>query len=227
MAISIHKPKWIPLLFSLGIGIPCLLLGYLAFRGIRNDQALLEKERLNEHRKILELVNKSVEENISKAEQAFLYFITENKEVNQSNLLRSMVSLKNQNPLVEEVFFSEDSGEIHLPIAKLLFLPNGSTISISAPYQTPASVRKERSSQQLEFQEKNYQKAIEDYETESGYPDELLLSALHSIASIYIKLNEYDEAKKYIEQMHKLPEHGNQLAQELLDEIKEKERTAP
>ena len=55
----------------LGIGFPSLLLGYLAFRGIQNDQALLEKERLNEHRRIAELVTKSIEENISEVEQSF------------------------------------------------------------------------------------------------------------------------------------------------------------
>ena len=33
------------LLFVLGIALPSTLLGYLAFRGIRNDQALLERER--------------------------------------------------------------------------------------------------------------------------------------------------------------------------------------
>ena len=54
MGISKHQGKRIPLLFVLGIGIPCLLLGYLAFRGIRNDQALLEKERTSEHSKIRE-----------------------------------------------------------------------------------------------------------------------------------------------------------------------------
>ena len=36
------------LLFVLGIGLPSSLLGYLALRGIRNDQALLEQERREE-----------------------------------------------------------------------------------------------------------------------------------------------------------------------------------
>ena len=72
-----------------------------------------------------------------------------------------------------------------------------------------------------------YQRAIEDYKKESGYPDQLLLSALHSIASVYIKLNEFDEAKKYIAQMHKLPRFGDEQAQELLKEIKEKSINSP
>ncbi len=40
------------LLFALGIALPSSLLGYLAFRGIRNDQALLERERREDLRRI-------------------------------------------------------------------------------------------------------------------------------------------------------------------------------
>ncbi len=40
------------LLFVLGIGLPSSLLGYLAFRGIRNDQALLEREGREDLRRI-------------------------------------------------------------------------------------------------------------------------------------------------------------------------------
>src|SRR5665647_663950 len=136
MATFLNKPKRIPLLFFLGIGIPCLLLGYLAFRGIRNDQALLEKERLNEHRKIVELITKSVEENISKVEQAFLFIIAEHQETDETDFIRSLDSLKNQYPLVEELFFSENFEKIHFPAAKLLFLPNGSTQTFSATPRT-------------------------------------------------------------------------------------------
>lgn len=108
MKISIHKPKRIPLLFFLGIGIPCLLLGYLAFRGIQNDQALLEKENLNDHRKILELITRSVEENILTVEQSFLIALAKNQDINQPDLIPSIDSLKNRNPLVEEVFYYEN-----------------------------------------------------------------------------------------------------------------------
>ena len=201
MGISIHKPKRIPLLFFLGIGIPCLLLGYLAFRGIQNDQALLEKERLNEHRKILELVTRSVEENILKAEQSFLYIITEHQEIDKPGLISSMDSLKNQNPLVEEVFISENSGEIRLPIAKLLFLPNGSSQSFSSSSRTPASVRKLQTGQQLEFQQKNYQKALASYQQEfelvSGH--QMKGELLSAIARVQKKSTLFRDAEKTYE----------------------------
>lgn len=201
MEISIPKRKRIPLLFFLGIGIPCLVLGYLAFRGIQNDQALLEKERLNEHRKILELVTKSVEENILKAEQTFLYIITEHQEIDQPDLIRSMDSLKNLNPLVEEVFFSNNSGEIHLPIAKLLFLPSGSTQSSSASSRIPASVRKVRPGQQLEFQQKNYLKALASYQKEFERVSDPQMKGelLSAIARVQKKSTLFRDAEKTYE----------------------------
>jgi signal transduction histidine kinase len=163
MGLSAQKPRKIPLLFILGIGIPCLLLGYLAFRGIQNDQALLEKERLNKHREILDLVTMSVEENILNAELAALKLIVEHKESDQFVLVRSVDSLKNRIPLIEELFFSDNSGNIQLPYARLLFLPDGSTQSLSTVSEPVSSARSIGSGQRMEFQEKDYQKALASY----------------------------------------------------------------
>jgi signal transduction histidine kinase len=166
MTISTHKPGRIPLLFLFGIGIPCLLLGYLAFRGIQNDQALLEKEKVNEHRKILEQVTRSVEENISDVELTFLHIIPEDHEINQPILIRSIDSFKNQYPLIEEVFIYENSGEIYLPATKLLFLSNRSTQSSYGSSQASISSEKVQTGQHLEFQDKNYPKALASYQQE-------------------------------------------------------------
>jgi signal transduction histidine kinase len=141
-----------------------LLLGYLAFRGIQNDKALLEKERLNDHRKILELITRSVEENILKVEQTFLLVLTKNQDIYQPELIRSIDSIKKQNPLVEEVFISENFENIHFPLANLLFLPDGSTQSLSSPSLTSAPARKVPDGQQLEFQQKKYRQALASYQ---------------------------------------------------------------
>ncbi len=42
MKLTLPKRTKIILLFLLGIGLPSLILGYLAFRGVQNDQALTE-----------------------------------------------------------------------------------------------------------------------------------------------------------------------------------------
>ena len=201
MKLSIHKGKRIPFLFFFGIGIPCLLLGYLAFRGIQNDQALLEKERINERRKISELITRKVEENFSKAEQAFLSIIAGHQEPDQPVLIRSMDSLKNQYPLVGEFFFSENFGKIHFPAAKLLFLPNGTMQSIDASFRSPASVRKVRTGQQLEFQQKNYHQALESYQEEFKQVSDPQMKGelLSAIARVQKKSTLFRDAKKTYE----------------------------
>ena len=47
MQTTADKRRRILLLFLLGIGLPSFLLGYLAFRGVRNDQALLERQSVS------------------------------------------------------------------------------------------------------------------------------------------------------------------------------------
>ena len=201
MGISIHKRKRIPLLFLIGIGIPCLLLGYLAFRGIQNDQALLEKERLNDHRKILDLINRSVEENILKVEQSFLLTLAKNQDINQPDLIRSMDSLKNRNPLVEEVFFYENYEKIQFPLARLLFLPDGSTQSFSSSSATSAPVRKIPAGQQLEFQQKKYRQALASYQMEFEQISNPQMKAelLSAIARVQKKSALYRDAIKTYE----------------------------
>ena len=166
MGISIHKRKRIPLLFLIGIGIPCLLLGYLAFRGIQNDQALLEKERLNDHRKILDLISRSVEENILNVEQAFLILIFRNQDIYRSGLILSIDSLIKQNPLLEGVFITENFEKFYFPFPKLLFLPDGGTQSFTSSSRSSTPVRKVPADQQLEFQQKNYRQALVSYQKE-------------------------------------------------------------
>jgi len=163
MDISKHKQKRLLLLFLLGIGLPSLLLGYLAFRGIQNDQALLEIERLNEHRRIAELITRSIDESIFKVEQAFLNTIADHQELYQPALIRSLDSLKNQQPLVEEVFFFQNFEKIHLPLAKLLFLRNGSTQLVSISSRTGSFKKTVRIAQQFEFQQKRYRDALTNY----------------------------------------------------------------
>ena len=124
METSIHRRRRILLHFFLGIGLPSLLLGYLAFRGIQNDIALLEKEQLNEHNKIAQQVTNSINDKISALEAAFLDSVANHQAPQQdSDVLRSLERLKSRQPLVEEVFLFESAEHIRLPLAKLLFLP--------------------------------------------------------------------------------------------------------
>ncbi|MHC4631654.1 MAG: hypothetical protein ACYS9C_10350 [Planctomycetota bacterium] len=133
METSIHKRRRILLHFFLGIGLPSLLLGYLAFRGIQNDIALLEKEQLNEHNKIAQQITNSINDKISALEEAFLDSVTNHQSPQRdSAVLRSLERLKSRQPLIEEIFFFENAERVQLPLAKLLFLPKCRVIILSA-----------------------------------------------------------------------------------------------
>jgi signal transduction histidine kinase len=164
MKVSIYKRKRILLLFALGIGLPSLLLGYLAFRGIQNDRALLEKERLDEQRRIAERIAKDVESNIYRVEQAFFSTIVNRREMSWDALVRSLENLKTENPLIEQIFYFQEFEAIRLPAARLLYLPDGSRKPVS-PLSRPSSLAKKiQSAQQLEFQQRNYPKALVAYQ---------------------------------------------------------------
>jgi len=164
MKVLIHKRKRILLLFVLGIGFPSLLLGYLAFRGIQNDRALLEKEKLSEQRRISEQITALIDENIQEVEQAFQNTIANRPETYLTTLVHSLVSLKSQHPLVEEVFFYQDLEKIQFPAAKFLFVPNGSGQSIVAPSRASSLIQKVQYAQKLEFQQKDYKRALISYQ---------------------------------------------------------------
>jgi len=198
MGKSTYKPKKIPLLFSLGIGIPCILLGYLAFRGVKNDQALLEKERLNEQHEILEKVTESIEENIISAEQAFSYILKVNEKIDQPEIVSALDSLSNLYPLVEEVFFYDNSWVIHLPLSQPLFLPNGSIQAFPASPPFSLSNEKLLSGQQFEFQDKNYQKALTSYRQafEKDSDHQMRGGLLNAIGRVQKKLSLYGDAER-------------------------------
>lgn len=195
METSILRRRKILLHFFLGIGLPSLLLGYLAFRGIQNDIALLEKERLNEHNKIAQQIAESINAKISAVEGAFLDSIA-NLETPQwdSAVLRSLEQLKGEHLLVEEIFLFENAERIQLPLAKLLFLAGGSTESLPAQPLPSALL----DGQQYEFQQKHYQEALSSYQQVFAQVSNDLVKteALHAIARVQKKSNLFPDAIK-------------------------------
>jgi len=181
--------------------LPSLLLGYLAFRGIQNDRALIEKRRLEEHHRIAELITRSIDENIFEAEQAYLNSIINRQGISQHAFLHSLESLKNQHPLVEEVFLFQKLEKIHFPVSKLLFLPDGSTQHLFPPSRTPTLLRKIQAAQQLEFQKKRYRDALLSYQRTMGEVSDPKLKGelLSAIARVQKKAKLYQNAIKSYE----------------------------
>jgi len=159
-----HKRKRIFILFSMGIVLPSLLLGYLAFRGVKNDQALVEKNRLDEQRRNAESVIRTVGTYVSAVEQDFQKTLATRPNVPPDAFLQSLEKFMFEHPSVEDIFFFLDAGRIRFPIAKLLFLPKD-LLPLTPVDPWPSSLaEKIMTAQRLEFEQRNYRGALERYQ---------------------------------------------------------------
>ncbi len=151
-------------LFILGVGVPSLLLGYLAFRGIRNDQALLEKEKREELQSLAKTITLEIENRISQTEQAFLDLLRGEAEQETPNFMLKMSEFRDQNPLIKEPFFYDNQSGIQFPVAKLLYSSDGSAEPLTSPPLSSNLSRIFYAGQQAEFQQKNYRTALSYYQ---------------------------------------------------------------
>jgi len=150
-------------LFILGIAIPSLLLGYLAFRGIRNDQALLEREKRRDLQNLADTITGKIENKIFQTERSFIELVAEVPATEISALNQTLTTFKEQNPLVKDPFILETERGIQLPAAKLLYLPDGSVEALTSP-SLPSDLSKIYfDGQEAEFQQKNFPKALSLY----------------------------------------------------------------
>jgi len=179
----------------LGIGVPSLLLGYLAFRGVRNDVALLGEERLREHEAIAQQVIESLNDEILAVEGAFLDSIANQQAPQDDSAVLSLLEgLKIQQPLLEEVFIFDDSEQIRFHMTKLLFLPEAKIDSPSSELQ-PAALLLGR---QYEFQQQRYPEALKSYQQAfaQASSNQVRGEALSAIARVQKKSNLLSDAIK-------------------------------
>jgi len=155
-----HQRRRIVLLFGLGIVLPSLLLGYLAFRGIQNDRALVEKERLEETRRAADRVLKAFDDEITAIETALWKIVADQSGAPSVDKTAALKKLASASPLVEQIFYLRNFNDLRFPAAELLYVPDGSRevgpsppgkVSVSADFRTV---------EQLEFRQKDYPGAI-------------------------------------------------------------------
>jgi signal transduction histidine kinase/tetratricopeptide (TPR) repeat protein len=158
-----QKRRRIVLLFGLGIVLPSLLLGYLAFRGIQNDRALVEKERLEDTRRAADRVTRAVDDAITSVEEALAKTVADQIEKPSPELAPALEKRASGNPLIEQVFYLKDSKEVRFPVAKLLYVADGRREAGSSPpagLSYPAEIQ---AAQRLEFRQKDYPRALAAY----------------------------------------------------------------
>lgn len=196
MESSLVKRRKITLLFLLGVGLPSLALSYLAFRGIRNELALTEQRRLDEHRALSRLLSDTIAGEIANAEQVLDRALTAHDSVGSANPARALAALKRAQPLIDEVFYVDDSGMVQLPDADLLYHPDGSRTSQAAHSWPDAAAAQLRTAQQQEFQQRRFSEAQTSYRRALAAVSDpaLQAEALVAIARVQRKAGQLDDA---------------------------------
>ena len=182
--------------YVLAIVLPCLILGILAFRGIKNDQALVEREQ---RRDLLEAGQQIIEETdtyLSSIENSLADLIdtaTIPQEIIFNNSLLSRFSAQYQ--AVAGIFFISGGGVPSLLNNGLLYIPDHLLTVSHGAVSRSRHFTWERG-WQFEFRKKDYQKALEYYQgilpnvTGAQSRGEIL----NAIARIQKKLKLDDEA---------------------------------
>jgi len=183
-----RKRRRILLLFAFGVGAPSLLLGYLAFRGIRNDQALLEKRNRGELRLIAGQVASAVEKSISKVEEDFTR-LAESRDNSLNPDSRELLKFKKRYPLVEDVFLLHRDRAVHYPAAALLYVPDGAMKTAERPQESAAARETFLAGQQAEFRARDFKRAAILYRQSRGQARSLQMrgEVLNALARVQKK----------------------------------------
>jgi len=188
--------KRIIIYYVLAIVLPCLILGVLAFRGIKNDQALVEREQ---RRNLLEAGQQIIQETdayLSSIENSFAETIDSianpRKTIFKDSILNQFSA---QFGTVAGIFFLSGTGAPLLLNNGMLYIPDDlSTDTDVAGSQTTQDILEK--GWQYEFREKEYQKALEYYQgiLQDIIEDQTRGEILNAIARIQKRLKLNDKA---------------------------------
>lgn len=176
------------LYYLVGVVLPGIILGYMAFRGIRNDQALGERESLRK----LETSSRAFFSEIDSDLAGFL-------EEQTADLLNHSSGFPDPSILV---LFENDSSDCKkLIIHQLLYLPE-KLLSNKPDRLKPSSLFGE--CQRLEFAEQRFSEALSIYQDviENTTDQEEKIEAMVASARLYKKMGRPEKAKAVYERIH-------------------------
>ena len=190
------KRRRIIISYALAIVLPCLILGFLALRGVKNDQALVEREHRNNLLEASRQIIIETDEYLLKVENSFNELIDSitvpTKTIFSDSLLNEFIA---QHRAVAGIFFLPAGGSLSLLNNNLLYLPEDLTSALDY-----ISSRENRdvfeNGWQIEYRENDYQKALRYYQRAlPGIANKQTRGEiLNAIARIQKKLQMVDEA---------------------------------
>jgi len=175
------RRKKILLYYIMAVVLPGIILGYMAYRGIRNDQALREKE----NRKKLELDSRAF---FASIDSSFIQFM--NEQTTDSMLSR----FQKDDPSLLVFFIIDTSSSKKLISHQLLYLPDEFLPDQPEQSSQPASMEE---GIRLEFSGNRFTEALSFYQDKILNPDnpDEKVQALVASARLYKKMNQPGRAK--------------------------------
>jgi signal transduction histidine kinase len=175
--------------YTLAVVLPGIILGYMAYRGIFNDQALREKESL-----------KKLEANsldfFAEIDSGFMRLMT--GYATDKTLLYSLQGY----PSVLALYVTDITGSKKLISHQLLYLPDE---LITRQPEQPVSSSGLNEGMRLEFAERNYQDALRFYQDKALRTTDTTVKtqALVASARLYNRMNQPERAKALYDEMIK------------------------
>ena len=190
------KRRRIIISYALAIALPCLILGFLALRGVKNDQALVEREQRNNLLEASRQIISETDEYLITVENSFTKIVDSiaipDKSIFTDPLLNRFIP---QYQAVSGIFYLSGTGPPMLFNSNLSYIPD----DYSPDYRItrPSSLQNIlENGWQIEFRENNYRKALRYYQDVlPGITGEQSRGEiLNAIARIQKKLELDDEA---------------------------------
>ena len=177
------------LYYALAVVLPGILLGYMAYRGIRNDQALREKE----NRRKLEMYSQDF---FTAIDSGFVQFM--NEQTTDSMLYGA----RQYDPALLALIVKDSGGSQKLITHQLLYLPaeflNNQTEQLKQPTSLKEGLR-------LEYIEGRFSDALRFYQDivlKTNDPADKI-RALVASARLFNKMNQPDRAKAQYDEIRK------------------------
>lgn len=152
------------ILFAAIILVLSVILTVFAIREAERERLLKQREISQEQQRVAALIIDQVKENISGTEQRILRLLGQSQNRFDKNLLaETAIRIDESEPLVSEVFYVVDNGQIHFPLIKAIYnLSEESEYSGKIPNEIEENPLF-RVAEAAEFKTKTYSLAIRNY----------------------------------------------------------------
>jgi signal transduction histidine kinase len=189
--------------YVLAIVLPCVVLGFLAFRGVKNDQALVEREKRSNLMEAGQQIIREIDAFLSTTENNFAEISWQSNAPAERIFYDSLFTrFVIQNQGIIGIFFVSADGNVSLLNDRLLYVPDNLVTGYDiGDSKVPQYITDK--GWQMEFREKDYMKALRFYQQSLSDLDgtKSCGEILNAVARIQKKLNLDDEAIKTYDQI--------------------------